>query len=192
MRRKSTREVGDDGHDRAHSRGWPLGRARWAIAGVILGVVGSSWVGVEHRRPKAADAQVVAADETDGTIDGTVRKVTQGIQDASTNARDRFDRAREAARNAALVAGVNARLRQDKSLDADRIEVVVEDEGTVILKGQVPDAASKEIAVDLTRNIRGVVQVEDNLAVPPRPRVIAAASDDDTSTAARPRRTRSR
>ena len=68
--------------------------------------------------------------------------------------------------------------------------MIVNDGGTVILKGQVPDDASKEMAVDLTRDIRGVVRVEDYLAVPPRPRVFAATSDDDPSTAARPRRTR--
>jgi hypothetical protein len=195
MSRRSTQ--GDDGQGRERSRGMSLGRTRWAIAGMILGVGGSSWVGVGHRWPKAADAPDVAADapaeaveETDGTIDGAVRKVSRGIRDASSNVRDRFDRAQGASRNVALVAEVKARLRQDKSLDADRIDVTVEDEGTVILKGQVSDNASKEMAVDLTRDIRGVVRVEDHLAVPPRTRVIAAASDDDPSTSARPRRTR--
>ena len=190
MGSKSTREGGDGGEGRVRSRVMPLGRTRWAIAGMILGVAGSSWVGVGHRWPKAADAPAGAAEETDGTIDGAVRKVTQGIQDASTNVRGRFDRAQGASRNMALVAEVKARLGQDKALDAEQIDVIVKDGGTVILKGQVPDDASKEMAVDLTRDIRGVVRVEDYLAVPPRPRVFAATSDDDPSTAARPRRTR--
>jgi hypothetical protein len=168
----------------------PFGRTRWAIAGMVLGVAGSSWVGVGHRWPKAADAPAGAPEETEGTIDSTVRVVRRGIDDASTNVRGRFDRAREASRNDALAAQVRARLAQDKSLDADQIDVVVEDEGTVILKGQVPDAASKEAAVELTRDLRGVVRVEDSLAIPPRPRVIAVASDDDPSTPARPRRAR--
>ena len=188
MSGKSTRDGGDDGQDRARPRGMPLGRTRWAIAGMILGVAGSSWVGVGHRWPRPADAPAGTAEESEGTIDGAVRKVAEGIQDASTNVRGRFDRAQGASRNSALVAQVKARLRQDKSLDSDRIEVLVEDEGTVILKGQVPDDAAKEIAVDLTRDIRGVARVEDSLAVTPRPRVFAAASDEDPSTAARPRR----
>jgi hypothetical protein len=154
---------------------------------MILGVAGSSWVGVGHRWPRPAGAP---AAESEGTIDGAVRKVSEGIEDASADVRGRFDRAQEASRNDALVAEVKARLRQDKSLDSRRIDVGVESRGVVVLKGQVPDDASKEIAVDLARDIRGVVRVEDSLAVTPRPRVFAAASDDDPSTSAQPRRRR--
>jgi hypothetical protein len=190
MSRKATREGGDEGQSRAQMRGMPLARTRWAFAGMVLGVVGSSWVGVGRHWPKAADAPAGAAEETDGTIDGAVRKVSRGIQDASTNVRARFNRAQGTSRNEALVVEVKARLHQARSLDADRIDVIVEDEGKVVLKGQVPDEESKELAVDLTRDIRGVVRVEDHLAVPPKPRVFAAASDDDTSTPVRTRRTR--
>ena len=170
----------------------PLARTRWAIMGTVLGVVGSSWVGVGQKRPKTADAIAEAPEVTDGTIDGAVRKVSQGLQDVTTNVRDGYDKMRGASRNAALVVEVNARLRQDKSLDSDRIDVVVEDEGTVIHKGQVPDVGSKEMAVDLTRDIRGVERVEDRLAVPPRPRVFAAKADEAPATASRPRRTTTR
>ena len=191
MRRNATGDGGDDTQHRP--RALPLGRTRWAIAGAAFGVVGSSWVGVGHHWPKATDAPAGVAETaegTDGTIDGAVRKVSDGIQATTTTVRDGYDRMRGASRNVALVAAVNARLRQDKSLDSDRIDVSVADEGTVILKGQVPDVASKEMAVDLTRDIRGVVQVEDHLAIPPKARVIAAASDDDPATPARSRRTR--
>ena len=180
MGSNSTRGGGGDGN----ARPWPLGRTRWAIAGMILGVIGSSWVGVGRRWPE------VPAGEADGMIDGAVRKVARGIEGAATGVRARYNEARGASRNAALVAEVNARLRQDKSLEADQIDVSVEGEGAVILEGQVRDGASKELAVDLARDIRGVVRVEDRLAIPPRSRVFTAASDDDASTAARPRRTR--
>jgi len=155
-----------------------------------VGVVGSSWVGVGRRSPRPADAPAGATEEADGTIDGAVRKVAKGIDDASTDVRDRVNRVRAATRNVALVAQVTSRLRQDKALDSDRIDVSAVGEGTVILKGLVSDEASKEMAVDLTRDVRGVVQVEDHLAITPPPRVIAAEADDDPATPARPRRTR--
>jgi hypothetical protein len=190
MSKNSMREGGDDGDDRVRRRGLPSGRTRWAIAGIILGVVGSSWVGVGHRSPKGASVPAAEPEESDGAIDGVVRKVSLGIQSVSTNVRDRFDKARGTSRKASLVVEVNARLRQDKTFNSDEIDVYVEDEGTVILKGQVPDNASKEIAVGLTRDIRGVTRVEDYLAVVPRRRVYATASGDDSSTATQPRQTR--
>jgi osmotically-inducible protein OsmY len=104
--------------------------------------------------------------------------------------RARFKRAQGTSRNEALAAEVKERLQQARSLDANRIDVIVEDEGKVVLKGQVPDDDSKELAVDLTRDIRGVVRVEDHLAVPPKSRVFAAAPDDEKSTPVRTRRTR--
>ncbi|WZO96464.1 BON domain-containing protein [Isosphaeraceae bacterium EP7] len=110
----------------------------------------------------------------DGMIDGAVRKVAQGIEDASTTVRDRYDMVVGATRNGALASEVNSRLRQDRALESGRIDVQVEEEGTVILKGQVPDAESKNHAVESTREIRGVVRVEDHLAVPPTPRVYNA------------------
>jgi hypothetical protein len=96
MAGRSMREGLEDGQDRARRRGMPLGRTRWAIAGMIMGVAGSSWVGVGHRWPRPAGAP---AAESEGTIDGAVRKVAEGIQDASTEVRGRFDRAQGASRN---------------------------------------------------------------------------------------------
>jgi hypothetical protein len=183
-------------------RGWPLARTRWAIIGVAAGVVGSSWFGVaRHPSVLAVNPPAASADEAaepvagpaevaqaDGMIDGAVRKVAQKIEDASTTVRDRYDKVREESRKGALAAEVNSRLRQDRSLNSDRIDVQVEEEGTVILKGQVPDDASKELAVDSTRDIRGVLRVEDHLAVPPKPRVFSAPSG--VATAPRARRLR--
>jgi hypothetical protein len=180
----------DYGQHRALVRPWPLGRTRWAMAGVVAGVIGSSWVGVGRHWPKGSETLAGTADATEGTIDGAVRKVTQGIQDVSTSVRGRFDDARAVTRGSSLVAEVKARLQQDKALDAAQIDVFVEQEGVVILKGEVPDKASKNLAVDLTRDIRGVVSVDDHLAIPPRGRLISAASDDDPTTAISPRRTR--
>jgi hypothetical protein len=188
----------------ARPRGWPLARTRWAIIGAAAGVFGSSWVGVGHHAPvspagpPSASAEAgetargaVADAETEpqvGMIDGAVRKVSRGLRDASTTVRDRYEKVRGASRNVALADEVGARLRQDKGLDSDGIDVRVEDEGTVILKGQVADEEAKELAVESTRDIRGVVRVEDHLAVPPKARVYS--SPPGVAAAPRTRRVR--
>jgi hypothetical protein len=187
-----------------HSRGWPLARTRWAIIGAAVGVFGSSWVGVGHHpqrsvaeaveesgdvaQPAVEAGPVAEVEPVDGAIDGAVRKVSRGIRDASTTVRDRYEKVRGASRNVAQASEVSARLRQDKGFDSDRIDVQVDEEGTVILKGQVADVEAKELAVESTRDIRGVMRVEDHLAVPPKPRVFSAPPG--LAVAPRVRRTR--
>jgi hypothetical protein len=181
MRRNATRAEGTERGDDSGRRGMPLSRTRWAIVGIVIGVLGSSWVGVGRGRPGAGDAVAETTDEGEGSIDGAVRKVAQGVQDASTNVRDRVSRARASVRNQNLETAVKARLLQDKSLEAQNIDVQVEGDGTVILMGQVPDDGDKDAAVDLTRDVRGVARVEDHLAVPPVGRVFANRTDDETA-----------
>jgi len=191
MSKNSTRAEGSERAEESDRRGMPLPRTRWAIAGIMMGVIGSSVVGASRGRPGSAEVAVGTVDEPVGTIDGAVRKVSQGVQDASANVRDRFSRARASIRNKDLEAQVKARLLQDRSLDAQDIDVQVENEGTVILKGMVPSTDDKDSAVDLTRDVRGVARVEDHLAVPPAGRVFAAPPDDEPSdVATQPRRIR--
>jgi hypothetical protein len=185
-----TGRTADDGQNRRSARPWPLVRLRWAVAGCIVGIVGSSWAHLGPRLSKQSDALTERAQKPDGAIDGAVRQISEGLEDATSNIRGRYNSALSVANNNALVTEVIARLSQDKSLDSRQIDVFVEKTGTVVLKGQVPDTASRDLAIDLTRDIRGVVNVEDHLAIPPKGRMIAAASDEDPTTATKPRRTR--
>lgn len=173
----------DGDHEPARGE-MPLARTRWAIVGALVGVLGSSWVGVGHRGPKPPNAPPDAVGAPDGAIDRAVLSVSRGVDDASTTVQHHVDRAREASRKSALVSQVKSRLAQDKGLDAGKIVVAVEEEGTVKLEGQVPDADSKEMAVDLVREVRGVARVVDSLAVPPaRPRVVEADPIEAPATA---------
>ena len=128
---------------------------RWAIVGGLLGMVGVIWG--------------IATQDTGG---GMVHDLTQGI-------RDRVADARASVRNQGLASQIEGRIRQDKNLIADKIEVVVEDGSTAILKGEVPDQDDKDKAVTLARDTRGVLKVIDQLALPPTPRVIEAAPAAD-------------
>jgi len=128
-----------------------------AIGGIALGLLVAIWAGGHFNS---------ATSKFDGVV--------QGIQDASSTVQDKISDVRSSARNNSLAQQVGTRLKQDKAIDASRIEVSAEGEGTVILRGLVPDDSDKDKAATLARDTRGVDKVIDHLAVPPVPRVIAA------------------
>jgi len=120
-------------------------------------------------------------------LNGTFQTIVNKFQDASDTIHDTYTSARTSVRNLGLEQQIESRLRQDKTLDAGRIELHVEDEGTAVLKGLVIDVEAREKAVQLVRDTRGVLKVIDHLAVPPPPRVIVSPvkeENDDTSAVA--------
>jgi hypothetical protein len=183
MRKKYRDAAADQVVDVIPGRGRMMTRLRWTIAGSLLGVGGAAWIGSGHGRQGDG-----------GTLSGTVQTLVSGFQDASETIQDKYHSARTSARNLGLEQQIESRLRQDKTLDAARIELHVEDEGTAVLKGLVIDEDSKEKAVQLVRDTKGVVKVIDHLAVPPAPRVIvsptSADKDDTAAVATRPRSVR--
>lgn len=176
MRKTSRDAMGEVVGGAPPGRGRMMTRVRWTIAGGMLGLGLAAWSGAGRDRRGSSEAD-------GGTIDGAVRTFTQGVQDASDTVRDKLTSARASARNLGIEQQIANRLRQDKTLEADRIEVHVEDESTAVLKGLVPDEDSKEKAVQLTRDTRGVLKVIDHLAVPPPPRVITSPREDDEAPA---------
>ena len=66
--------------------------------------------------------------------------------------------------DARLAMEINARLTHHPELDAQAIEVVV-DQGTVSLLGHVCDEASKQVAQTLACSVVGVVEVNNRLTV---------------------------
>jgi osmotically-inducible protein OsmY len=169
---------------------WPFPKTRWAIFGFVAGVFTWSFAGGgQQRRVDAKNDDKAVSAEAEGTVgafDSTVRKINQGIQDATWNVRNRISDVQSSAHNRNLLAKVKDRLSREKSIDDDRIEVEIKDQGTVVLKGQVPDADAKETAVDVARDTEGVLRVEDHLSVPPAERDFAVKTDDkDTTTRAR-------
>jgi hypothetical protein len=62
------------------------------------------------------------------------------------------------------------------------LELEVQDGGTAIMRGAVPDAAARERAVALARDTVGVTQVVDELTVLPPPRVILSTPPTLTPT----------
>jgi hypothetical protein len=174
-------------------RGWnlPFPRTRWAILGFVAGVFTWSFAG-GGQQYRVGDQDKPGAAESEGTVgavDSTLHALNQGIQDTTSSVRNRISDVQNSARNMSLGAAVKDRLSRVKSIDDDRIEVEITDEGTVVLNGQVPDSSDKETAVNIARDTPGVVRVEDHLSVPPSPRVFAVNPDENTPTR-RSRRTR--
>lgn len=108
-------------------------------------------------------------------INGAMQTVKEGAQDASASVRGKVDDIKTSARISALEAKVSGRLHDDATLSGEQIAVSVPEEGTVTLKGLVPDEESKDKAVELARETRGVRKVVDHLAIPPPPRVFGTA-----------------
>ena len=76
------------------------------------------------------------------------------------------DKVVNAAGDAAITVAVNAALAKDQQLNVLRINVQTVD-GHVVLDGSAPDAAARQRATQLARNVDGVKSVDNRLAVPP-------------------------
>ncbi len=161
MKKAGTQEVGPAKPDHAPSakgRGIKT-RLRWLLIGTVLGVALSMWAGE--------------------SLHGPIRSVARHTADVSSALWDRYTEARSSARNMGLEQQITSRFEGDKSIEADQIQVSVEAEGVVTLKGIVADKSVKEKAMELARDTRGVKKVVDHLAILPSPRVVTSPSDAD-------------
>ena len=70
------------------------------------------------------------------------------------------------ASDAAITVAVNTALAKDEQLNVLRIDVNTVD-GHVVLDGSAPDAAARQRATQLARNVDGVKSVDNRLALPP-------------------------
>ena len=144
-----------------------MAKARWAIAGLVAGVALSVWAGGAPDRYGEPNGVM-------GLFRGVCRTIARGARYTTANCRDCFAQNPSSVHNLGLAHQIEARLSQDKKLDAQGITFQVEDDGTVVLEGLVPDAAHKDRAASLARDTRGVARVVDHLAVPPTARIIDA------------------
>jgi len=150
-------------------------RLRWAIAGFVLGFIAALTTGMGRGTQGPAEQIGEALDGGGHAVIKWVGKATGTEQAIETNA---------------LAGHVKERIGRDKGLDAEGIAVEPDaEEGSVALRGIVADPASKERAVNLARDTRGVRQVVDHLAITPKARVITTQPDEAAApaVATRPR-----
>ena len=146
---------------------WSMGRTRWFAARLGMGLAIGMWLGGGPDRYGEEEGFV-------GGFRGACRTIAKGSRYAGATLLDLVFQQRSAVRNLGLTQQVETRLWQDKRLVTNQINVDVEEEGTVVLRGLVPDLIHKERAVSLAQDTRGVARVVDQLAVSSASRVIEA------------------
>lgn len=135
--------------------------------------------------PKMVAALAIVSLTTAGIVpasraqEGPARRAGQALDNAGRNIRRGVEnavvRGQTAAQERELHSRVQHRLRWDKRLANAILQIDVQANGTVILRGSVADAAAKIRAVDLAESTVGVTRVVDNLAVAGNVKVIEAA-----------------
>ena len=150
-------------------------RTRWALGGLLVGMLPGTWIGGGTDR--YGDDEGVL-----GGLRGTYVTMARSYHYSVATIRDCMYQNGSSVRKLGLVRQIENRIWQDKRLAAEAIVVGVEDDGKVVLTGQVPDPAHKERAVELARNTRGVETVVDQLAVALPSRTIDAASSPPVPT----------
>ncbi len=108
----------------------------------------------------------------DATVAAAGSKVNAGVDDlrsaasgAARGTADAADRVAGALGDAAITAAVKTALAADPSLSAVKIDVSTT-QGTVLLEGPAPDTKSLQRAEVLAMAPRGVIRVDNRLALP--------------------------
>ena len=109
---------------------------------------------------------------------GPVQRAGQALDNAGKNIRRGVEtgvaRGQITAQERELLARVTDRIKWDKQLVSSTLQLVVQADGTVNVRGSVIDEAAKARAVDLVENTVGVTAVVDELAVMKDVKVIQA------------------
>ncbi len=106
------------------------------------------------------DATASGGERTDTAV-ADVKSEGQQLGEA---AKSKLDEARFAVSDAAITAEVNAKIAQDKELEASKIDVRVSN-GAVVLQGTAPTDAAVLRAVALAQGTSGVISVTSELKV---------------------------
>jgi osmotically-inducible protein OsmY len=105
------------------------------------------------------DEQVAA-----GRADSVSAKTERAGAEAKQEANQATSSVKAAVSDASITASVNAQLAADNELSALRIDVDTK-AGKVALKGTAPSADARERAAKLAREVTGVTDVDNQLAV---------------------------
>jgi hyperosmotically inducible periplasmic protein len=105
-----------------------------------------------------------------------VKAVKKGVNAAEEGIRQEYDRARAGIHSMGVASRVYGRLHWDKALHDSKIDLTVQNDGSVTLTGTVADSKAKAKAVELTVDTVGVVRVIDLLTTPQSTTAPAKAS----------------
>jgi hyperosmotically inducible protein len=108
-------------------------------------------------------AQQGVAEKVGEKIDEVGRGIAREAGTLTEAVRKRFDTVRSDVGRMGIPSRVYSRLHWEKSLHASKIEVHLVRDGGVLLRGKVPDAATKARALSIAMETEGVTQVFDEL-----------------------------
>jgi hyperosmotically inducible protein len=94
-------------------------------------------------------------------------RVDRALDRLGDNLREGWEEARGAVNRMGLQARVYSRVRWDKTLENETIEIDVQATDAVVLRGNVKNEAAKHKAIQLARETVGVARVVDELTVVP-------------------------
>ena len=117
----------------------------------------------EAGRDLKQSAQAAAADAKDAAASAGA-EIKQGASDLKADAQSALAKAGDAASDAAITASVNAGLASDANLSVLKINVDTKD-GVVTLNGQAPNAAAKDRASTIAKDVGGVKSVSNQLEI---------------------------
>lgn len=94
-------------------------------------------------------------------------RVDRALDRLGDNIREGWEEARGAVNRMGLQARVYSRVRWDKALENETIEIDVQAADAVVLRGSVKSDVAKHKAIELARDTVGVARVVDELTVAP-------------------------
>lgn len=110
----------------------------------------------------AAEAKV----KTESAMADAGAAMKDATQKGEAASKDMANKAEEKFDDISITTAVNAGLAKDTDLSALKINVDTKN-GVVLLKGTAPTAAAKERATDITKAVKGVATVDNQLVVKP-------------------------
>lgn len=102
--------------------------------------------------------------KTEQKTDQAGAEIKKDVDAARNSTSQAVDTAGSKMKDAAITTGINAGLARDASLSALKIDVDTS-AGKVSLRGTAPDAAARDRATQLAKNVDGVLSVDNQLQV---------------------------
>jgi len=115
---------------------------------------------LEKTEQAAAEAKV----KTESAMASAGASIKAATQQGEASSKDMADKAEEKFDDISMTTAVNVGLAKDAELSALKINVDTKN-GVVILKGTAPTEAAKSRASDITKAVKGVATVDNQLIV---------------------------
>ncbi|WP_422930604.1 BON domain-containing protein [Singulisphaera sp. PoT] len=111
----------------------------------------------------ACFAQQTLGEKVGEGLQNVGRGMKRGVQEVGDVVRRQFETVKSEVNRMGVHSRVYSRLHWERSLHDSKFEVHMLRDGTVLLRGTVPDSESRERAVEIARNTVGITAVIDEL-----------------------------